>query len=65
MKKIISVAVLLAALALSGAGSIFAQKTATAAEPFNRYFVGSSLFMVMNAVASPSPDFYQLNFGTG
>jgi len=39
------------------------QATPPEAEPFNRYFVGSSLFMVMNAVASPSPDFYQLNFG--
>lgn len=73
MKKTILAAALLAALALSGAGSIFAQKTAAAAatvqneqpaaEAFNRYFVGTSLFMVMNAVASPSPDFYQLNFG--
>ncbi|AFM11651.1 hypothetical protein [Turneriella parva] len=73
MKKTISMAALLALLALSGAGSISAQKAAAAsatvqneppaAEPFNRYFIGSSLFMVMNAVASPSPDFYQLNFG--
>lgn len=73
MKKTISMAALLALVALSGAGSISAQKTAAAsatvqneppaAEPFNRYFIGSSLFMVMNAVASPSPDFYQLNFG--
>jgi hypothetical protein len=73
MKKIILAAVLLAALALSGAGGIFAQKTATAVatvqneppatQPFNRYFVGSSLFMAMNAVLDPSPGFYQLNAG--
>lgn len=64
---------LLAALALSGTGSIFAQKPepaaatvkneAPATEPFNRYFIGTSLFMLANTFASPSPDFYQLNFG--
>ncbi|MFZ5630467.1 MAG: hypothetical protein ACOY5B_15150 [Spirochaetota bacterium] len=73
MNKTISMAALLAALVLSGAGSIFAQQPARAsatmqneppaAEPFNRYFIGSSLFMVMNAALNPSPDFYQLNFG--
>ncbi len=73
MKIQISALVLLAAVALSGAGSTFAQKSepaaaavkneAPATEPFNRYFVGTSLFMLANAFASPSPDFYQLNFG--
>jgi hypothetical protein len=59
---------------LLGSGTTYAQKQDPAAlsaqkeappgtEPFNRYFIGSSLFMVMNTVASPSPEFYQLNFG--
>ncbi|HNJ67591.1 MAG TPA: hypothetical protein PKW28_16985, partial [Turneriella sp.] len=38
------------------------QATTTApAEPFNRYFIGSSAFMVMNTILNPSPGFYQLN----
>lgn len=74
MKKIRLSAIFAGALALSGPGTMFAEKQAqslpvvksevqTSAEPFNRFFVGTSLFMVMNAVATPSPDFYQLNFG--
>jgi len=74
MKRIRLLAVFVAALTLLGTSTTFAQKQAQAtssvesaplpgAEPFNRFFVGTSLFMVMNAFASPSPDFYQLNFG--
>jgi hypothetical protein len=62
------------ALVLLNTGATFAQKqepavpkvqntTPAGAEPFNRFFVGTSLFVVMNAVSSPAPDFYQLNFG--
>jgi len=74
MKKINKLTLLVCTLTLLGNTTTFAQKQATpvsnvqkesqaSTEPFNRYFVGSSLFMVMNAVASPSPDFYQLNIG--
>lgn len=66
--------VLVGALMLLSTGTTFAQKqeptassvqreTAPSTEPINRYFIGTSLFMVMNAIASPSPNFYQLNFG--
>jgi hypothetical protein len=74
MKRIRLLAVFVGALVLLGSGTTYAQKQDPAAlsaqkeappgtEPFNRYFIGSSLFMVMNTVASPSPEFYQLNFG--
>lgn len=73
MKRMQLLAVLAGALMLLGTSTTFAQKpeltTATVkneppvVEPFNRYFVGTSLFMLANAFASPSPDFYQLNFG--
>jgi hypothetical protein len=74
MKRIRLLAVFVGALALLGTGATFAQKQKQAAasvqdatpagvEPFNRFFVSTSLFMLANAFASPSPDFYQLNFG--
>lgn len=74
MKRIRLLAVFVGALVLLGSGTTYAQKQDPAAlsaqkeappgtEPFNRYYIGSSLFMVMNTVASPSPEFYQLNFG--
>lgn len=74
MRKIKIRALFFSALTLLGTSTMFAQKqappvasvqneTQTGAEPFNRLFVGTSLFVVMNAIASPSPEFYQLNFG--
>lgn len=74
MKRIRTLALFVSVFTLLGTSATFAQRqeqaltsvqnTANpASEPFNRFFVGSSLFMVMNAVLNPSPDFYQLNFG--
>lgn len=74
MKRIRLLAVFVGALTLLSTGPTFAQKQGKATqsvqnaapqdtEPFNRLFVGSSLFMVMNTILSPSPEFYQLNAG--
>ncbi len=74
MIKLRTIALLISALTLLGATATFAQKqtqtvagvqreSQTGNEPFNRFFVGTSLFMAMNAVLDPSPGFYQLNAG--
>lgn len=74
MRRIRILALLISALTLLGTSATFAQKqeqavttvqnaTATGAESFNRFFVGTSLFMAMNAAVDPSPGFYQLNAG--